>query len=261
MTPLPTLSPTSSAQDFVAGLSFLPRALSLLVRTPSLRGWTALCAAVTATVLIGSAWWLWPKTQAWAHDWVTGDAWYWQALAASLGVVLFVASWALSALTLPNLVLAPLQDPLSEATEAALGDFTAPSFSLSRTLRGVALGLSHTLLRVALMSLGLVVLFPLNLIPGVGSVLWWLGSTTWGSFWLSCEHLSGPMARHLRPFGEVLRALAARKRLALGFGLSLSVVLWLPVLNFFLLPLAIVGGTLLYRALLKAQLLAPSKDG
>lgn len=259
MTPLPTLTPTSSAHDFVAGLSLLPRSLGLLLRTPALRGWTALCAAVTAGVLVGSAWWLWPHAQTWAHGWVSGDAWYWRALAASLGVVLFVATWALCALTLPNLVLAPLQDPLSEATEAALGDFTAPPFSVGRTARGVALGLSHTLLRVLLMSLGLLVLFPLNLIPGVGSVLWWVGSTTWGSFWLACEHLSGPMARHLRPFGEVLRALAGRKRLALGFGLSLSVVLWLPVLNFFLLPLAIVGGTLLYRALLKAQVLPPSK--
>lgn len=260
MTPLPDLSPTSSTSDLVAGFSLLPRALVFLVRTPALRAWTALSALVTAAVLVGAAAWLWPHSQTWAHGWVTGDAWYWRALAASLGLLLFVATWAVSALTVPNLVLAPLQDPLSEAAERALGDFEPPPFSAGRAARGVLLGLSHTALRVALMTLGLVVLFPLNLVPGVGAVAWWLGSTVWSGFWLACEHLSGPMARHLRPFGEVLRALWGRKRLALGFGLSLSVVLWLPVVNFFLLPLAVVGGTLLYRALLKAGALPASKE-
>ena len=33
------------------------------------------------------------------------------------------------------------------------------------------------------------------------------------------------------------------------FGAALYVLLWIPVLDFFLIPLAIVGGTLLYRGL------------
>jgi CysZ protein len=60
------------------------------------------------------------------------------------------------------------------------------------------------------------------------------------------------MARHLYPFGQVLAALRRRLTLALGFGAALYVMLWVPVLNFFLMPVAVVAGTLLYRALRQA---------
>jgi CysZ protein len=47
----------------------------------------------------------------------------------------------------------------------------------------------------------------------------------------------------------VVTALRARLALALGFGGCLSLILWVPLLNFFLMPLAVVAGTLLFRGL------------
>jgi CysZ protein len=47
----------------------------------------------------------------------------------------------------------------------------------------------------------------------------------------------------------VLKAMRARPFLAMGMGATLYVVLWVPVLNCFLVPLAVVAGTLLYRSL------------
>ena len=40
--------------------------------------------------------------------------------------------------------------------------------------------------------------------------------------------------------------LAGRTALALGFGLVITVLLWVPLLNLFLVPLAVCAGTLLY---------------
>jgi CysZ protein len=100
-----------------------------------------------------------------------------------------------------------------------------------------------------MMGLGYLVLLPLNLIPAAGSAAWLFASTVWAAFWLTVEHLSNPMARHLTPFRQVLRVATGRLALSLGFGLSLWIVLWVPVVNCLVMPLAVVSGTLLFRGL------------
>src|SRR6266851_5674448 len=69
--------------------------------------------------------------------------------------------------------------------------------------------------------------------------------------------LDAPMARHLYPFRDVQGVIADRFRLCLGFGAAVFVILWIPVVNLFLIPLASVGGTLLYRGLRASGNLAP----
>jgi CysZ protein len=217
-----------------------------------------LCALVTAITLAGTAWGSWSLGQGLAERWIGADGGWQHAASIGLGVLLFAIFFAVGALTLPNLILAPLQDPLSEATEVKLGNFTAPPFSIGHTLTGIFTSVRHTLARLALMTLGYVVLFPLNLIPVAGSALYVVLSSLWAMFWLSVEHLSNPMARHLRPFRQVLGVMRKRIALSLGFGAALYVLLWVPVLNCFLMPIAVVAGTLLYRSLAAVNAFPPS---
>ncbi|MEW6430544.1 MAG: EI24 domain-containing protein [Myxococcota bacterium] len=257
--PIPSLATASRPGDLFTGLSLPLRAFGLIVRTPRLLAWSSLAALVTAATLTGLALLLWPASQSLA-DRLVGHAAAWQRVTSSgLGVLVFALAFVVSALTVPNLVLAPLQDPLSEATETRCGDFDAPPFSLRGLVRGTVESLSHTLLRVGFMTLGFVVLWPLNLVPVAGNVVWVVVSSAWSMFWLAVEHLSNPMARHLRPFGQVVTALRRRLPLALGFGAALWVILWVPVLNCFLMPVAVVAGTLLYRGLLAAGALPPTR--
>jgi CysZ protein len=246
--PIPSLATASRPGDLFTGLSLPLRAFGLIVRTPRLLAWSSLAALVTAATLTGLALLLWPASQSLA-DRLVGHAAAWQRVTSSgLGVLVFALAFVVSALTVPNLVLAPLQDPLSEATETRCGDFDAPPFSLRGLVRGTVESLSHTLLRVGFMTLGFVVLWPLNLVPVAGNVVWVVVSSAWSMFWLAVEHLSNPMARHLRPFGQVVTALRRRLPLALGFGAALWVILWVPVLNCFL-----------YRGLLAAGALPPTR--
>lgn len=256
--PIPQIPHASSTSDVLRGLSLPLRAFVLIVRTPKLLGLSLACAAVTGLTLVGVGAGAWSLGQSLAARLVTGDSGWQHAASIGLGVVLFLVLFAIGALTAPNLLLAPLQDPLSEATEARCGDFTSPPFSLGATVRGTLESLSHTLLRFAFMAAGFVLLFPLNLVPVAGSVLYLVLSSTWSMFWIAVEHLSNPMARHLRPFGQVVTALRRRLPLALGVGAALYVMLWVPVLNFFLMPVAVVAGTLLYRALRQVNALPES---
>lgn len=238
-----------SAADVFQGLGLLPRAFALTFRRPRVLLLSLLCGAVTALCLGLSAYFLVGPARALA-EWIVGDGPGWRGwLGAGLAVLLYLAMLIAAALTLPAAVLAPLQDPLSEAVEEALGGYTAPPFSLPRALKGIGLSLSHTALRLALQLLGYAVLFPLNFVPVAGSVLWAGAAGVWTMWWLSAEYLSGPMARHLYPFGQVLRAMRRRKALALGFGAGLHLLLFVPVVNFFLVPLAVVGATLFFRRL------------
>ncbi|MFZ5443616.1 MAG: EI24 domain-containing protein [Myxococcota bacterium] len=255
--PIPELPSTSAPGDALRGLLLPFRAFGLIIRTPKLLGLSLLCAAVTGLTLLGVGVGAWRLGHWLAEKLISGDGWQ-HAASLGLGVVFFIVLFAVGALTAPNLLLAPLQDPLSEATEVRCGNFTPAPFSLGGTVRGTLESLSHTLLRLAFMTAGLVVLFPLNLIPAVGSVAYLVLSSVWSMFWLAVEHLSNPMARHLRPFRQVVAALRRRLPLALGVGAALSVMLWVPVLNFFLMPVAVVAGTLLYRALEQVNALPES---
>lgn len=256
--PLPRLPAASSSSDFFRGLFIPLHALALILRVPKLLLLSLLCAAVTSLALIGVGVASWSLGQQAASE-LVGAAEGWQHVASvGLGVVFFIVLFILGALSVPSALLSPLQDPLSETTEARCSAYVPAPFSLNAVLRGTLQSLLHTLLRLGLMVLGLLVLFPLNLIPGAGSVLWIALSSVWSAFWIAAEQLSNPMARHLRPFRHVVRALRARLSLALGFGTALYALLWLPVLNCFLMPVATVAGTVLYLLLQEAGALPES---
>ncbi len=211
---------------------------------------SVLCGLVTLASLIAMAVLLWPVAQQLARVVVAnGEGMGVRGLRLGLGVLSYVVLLAIGALTVPNLVLAPLTDPLSEATEAVVGEYTAPPFRLRLFLRGLLFSLTHTLLRLFLTILGWMLLYPLHLVPLVGALAFFVLSSLWSMFCLAVEHLSTPMVRHFQPVSRAVTVLSRRPALALGFGAALSITLFVPILNFFLLPVAIVGGTLLFAGL------------
>lgn len=251
-TPIPLLPTESAPGDLLRGLGLPLRAFALIAATPKLRNLSLACAVVTALsfvfVVAGSL-----RLADWGAGAIITDATgWWAAASVALEVILFFLLFAVGASTVPDLLLAPLQDPLSEATEERCGDYQSPAFSVGELVRGTTASLRQTLLRLTLMALGFVVLFPLNFVPVVGSVAWAVLSSVWSMFWLSVEQLSGPMARHGRPFRQVFGVLRKRLPLALGFGAALWLLLWVPGLNFFLMPVTVVAGTLLFRGLKQA---------
>jgi len=161
----------------------------------------------------------------------------------------FVVLLAIGANTLPLLLATPLQDPISEATEEACGDFTPPAFSTAAFIRNSAVAFVHTLARITFLLVGHLVLLSIHLLPVIGGLLWSVVANAWTAGWLAGAYLDAPMARHLYSFRDVQGVIGDRLRLCFGFGAAVFVILWVPVVNLFLIPLASVGGTLLYRGL------------
>lgn len=246
----PSIGHTNRASDFFVGLSLPFRAIGLVFRNGRLFLLSSLAALVTFVALVGLIVFAGAYTDELVRRFVFApDTWYGQVGFWLLVVLTFIVLVLVGLNTVPLLLLAPLQDPIGEATEEALGDFKAQGFSVVGIARGTWVSLWHTAARVGSLLAGHAVLFGLNVIPVVGSVAWTVTSIAWTMLWLAVEYLDAPMARHFYPFGAVRKAVLSRLPLSMGFGAALYLILWVPVLNLFLIPTAIVAGTLLFRSL------------
>ncbi|MFN0062005.1 MAG: EI24 domain-containing protein [Myxococcaceae bacterium] len=250
---MPTPGFLASRADLWRGWGFVFRAISVIRRDRPLRRLALLASALTflilAALLTGSI----PASRAvieslWSKPANGFLAFGWHAVRA----VTFLLFFGVTAQTLPLLLLAPLHDALSEATERAVG---RPIAVRQTWLRGAMTALAHTALRIATYLFGLLALLPVVFIPFAGAALWGVLGLLWTFAWLSAEYVDIPLTRHGHPAQRIRQLLRTRPWLCMSFGSAVYVLLWLPLLNLFLVPLAVVGGTLLY-----VETLAPGAD-
>ncbi len=95
--------------------------------------------------------------------------------------------------------------------------------------------------------------FLLTLIPVVNAAapaIWLL----FGAWTMAVQFCDYPVENREQPFKNTVDRLGSNRAAALGFGLCTAGVLAIPLLNFLLIPVAVCGGTLLYRQLGDRQL-------
>jgi len=82
----------------------------------------------------------------------------------------------------------------------------------------------------------------LSFIPGVGAVAWLL----LGAWMMSIQFVDYPMDNHRMSFAQVKAAVRSRRLSSMGFGGLVALCAGIPILNFFVVPAAVVGATLLW---------------
>lgn len=94
----------------------------------------------------------------------------------------------------------------------------------------------------------LLLVFLITLIPviNLAAPLIWL---LFGAWTMAVQFVDYPTENRQRPFQETLAKLKANRMAALAFGLLATGALMIPFLNFLLIPVAVAGGTVLWRAL------------
>ena len=252
----PQLPPRGGALDLLRGATYPFRAASLVLRVPRLRRLATLCAGLTLLIFAVWGWALWeflPRLLGgvWPHP-EGAVGWLWELTLVVSGLL----AWLVGAATLPLLALAPLEDTLVAATESAVGAPPAPPSGIAGAARQAVSALARTTLRVIVLLVGQALLLVLQLLFPAGAPVWAAAGVVWTALFACAEYLDPPVARRGGSFAEVRRVLGRRSALALGFGMSVTVLLWVPLLNLFLLPLAVVAGTLLHRSLVSAGTLS-----
>ena len=219
------------------------RALWPLVLVPALINIVLFAGALWfvlggADDLLGT-WWAKPALETWI-DWLWRGLWY---VAWLVALVLGVVLAYVGVLLVGGIVASPFNDALSERTETALtgrAEVPQPGETfLGGVLRSVGSAIAITAIYGVLV--GPVLL--LNLVPVLGSVAATILGVLLGGFFVALEYADTVFGRYGLSLGEKFRLLRADKALAFGFGLGASLLLMIPLLNFLVIPIAVVGGT------------------
>jgi CysZ protein len=107
--------------------------------------------------------------------------------------------------------------------------------------RGILRELTKLLYYVPMAAFVLVVSF----IPGINTVapaLWLL----LGAWMMSIQFVDYPMDNHQLSFADVKEAVRSRRLSSMGFGGLVALCTAIPIVNFFVVPAAVVGATLLW---------------
>ena len=152
---------------------------------------------------------------------------------------------------LSSLVALPFNERLSEHVEIdALGD-TSESITVGRVVGDIWLSLSHSiaagLVWIAMMLFALLV----NLIPVVGPIVYIVLAWAITATFLAREVIDSSLSRHRLSFREKVTVVRKHYAVLLGLGGAVAMVLWVPLFNFIMMPISVVGGTLFYCDLVR----------
>jgi CysZ protein len=244
-----TLAEGTALQRFGAGFAAPWHGAGFLIRRPNLWPWMIVPVVLLTIGLVAAAWvawWLAPVLIGGIWPRPTGGAYnLWRALVIVLGFLVFgvaaIVAWALS-----TVLATPFYDQMAERVEREVLGLPESPFDWRVALGDAWQSIVHTLLATALYVAISAVLFLLGLVPVVGSVLAPIGEIVLTTTFLARELLDMPLARRRVSFGAKLRYLWRHFALFEGLGASSALLLWIPLLNFVSMPIAVVGATLLY---------------
>jgi len=240
-------------QRFRRGLGFIPRGAGFLIRRPRLFPWVIGPALLTLAMVV----WAWFASWSWT-PWLLGLLWprpvapgFIQYLWNGTAFFLIIWGFATAAILIFGLLGAfgaPFYDRLSMAVEHEINP-SAPALTWQEEFRAVALSVGHASMAVVLWIVALGALVLLSVIPVLGTLLEMAASLTVTAFFMARAMLDGPMSRRGYSFRDKVGFIRERPLMMFGFGLGATALLIIPFVNVFTIPIAIVGGTLLFDAL------------
>ncbi|MDH3454830.1 MAG: EI24 domain-containing protein [Desulfuromonadales bacterium] len=179
-----------------------------------------------------------------------GEAWYWSVLYWFLWVVAVLLTAVLvffSFTVVGNLLASPFNDLLSERTEEALsGKVNDEVFAFGRFFRDALQTVLMEAKKMWVFVVVMVLILPLNLLPGIGNSIYTLLAVSLTLFFLCFEYLSFVLVRKHQFFREQKRYIFARKFLMLGFSCGVMTLLAIPFFQLLCIPLAVIGATRLW---------------
>jgi len=231
--------------DIATGTRALARAFNLL-RQPGVRPYVIIPLLVNILLFGALIWYgysLFTPFVAWLMSFVPGfldfvETLLWLFFGVLAAVTLFFAFTPVA-----NIVAAPFNALMSEKIEAQLTG--RPLTSDISFMRMAIDAIGSQLRKLAYIVLWALALFLVSLIPVINfiaPVLW----VIFGSWLLSLEYFDYPMGNHDLVFAEQKRRLAERRGLSLGFGGGVMIMTSIPIVNFFAMPVAVAGATLLW---------------
>ncbi|MEM9058634.1 MAG: sulfate transporter CysZ [Pseudomonadota bacterium] len=231
--------------ELLRGASYLPRALRLLP-SPRLAGFVLVPLLVNVALFAGAVWWLYAQAGAWSEALgATLPGWL-QWLTALLVPVLLLLAGVATLFTftmVANFIGAPFNGVLAERVMQLQGH-EVPALTRRSWWAEALLALSgevRKLLWFVALALPFVLLFFVPVLNAAAPFAW-LAFTAW---MLAAEYVDYPLGAFGLGFVDQRRWLSVRRPVALGFGAATLAMTMIPVVNFLVMPTAVIGATLL----------------
>ena len=239
---------SSSAVVPRSGLYYFSQGWKLITQ-PGIRRFVILPLLVNILLMGGAFWWLFTQLGNWvpalmSHvpDWLQWLSYLlWPIVTIS---VLLVFGYLFS--TIANWIAAPFNGLLAEQLEARLTGATPPDTGILGIMKDVPRIMKREWQKLAWYLPRAFVLLILYFIPGIGQtvapVLWFLFS----AWMLAIQYCDYPFDNHKVPFKEMRVALRTHKVTNMQFGALTSLFTVIPVLNLFIMPVAVCGATAMW---------------
>ncbi len=196
--------------------------------------------------------WLLPNENA-LSDWPEWIAWLASIILSAIKVLLYILFAALSLIAtsfsytiFANLVASPFNGRLSEKTEEVYYSEKPVIDNETSLFKDIPSAIFHEVRKILYFLLLLIPLVIISIIPVLNIIaapLWFI----FGAWVLAVEYCDFPAGNHKINFKELKNKLADKRALSLGFGAAASVLTMIPILNFFVMPAAVIGATLLWK--------------
>jgi len=136
-----------------------------------------------------------------------------------------------------SLISSPLNDLLAEKTEVTLEVRNVAPWNAGRFLRTLWIDLRKTLIAFLAWAV-----FSLGMFIPVANAIFFCGLALLNTF----TYITYPQSRREQGLRQSLEWIREHPWKSLGFGLTTSLLLSIPLVNLIALPVSVVGGTLLY---------------
>lgn len=234
-------------KDSVTGVGCLMEGWRL-IRRPGLRRYVAVPLAINtvlfaAAIALSAVWFdelinhLLHYLPTWL-DWLRYLLWPLFAVGALIGVFYTFSLVA-------NIIAAPFNGLLAEAVERLLTDAAPVEGGWLALLKDVLPSLMSQVRKLGYFVLWAIPLAILSFVPVINLAapfLWALFS----AWMLALEYADYPMANHGLQFVAQRERLRRRRLLALGFGGATLGLTLIPIVNFFAMPAAVAGATVMW---------------
>ena len=164
--------------------------------------------------------------------------------------LLFITSFLLigfyAALILANLIAAPFNGMLSAAVEKYLTPaMPNPSINWLDTVKEILPAFVAEIRKTVYFCLRALPLLILFVIPGLNIIapLFWI---IFGAWLLALEYTDYPMSNHGILFDDLRIKLKEKRLVAISFGCTVMFLTIIPIVNFFAMPIAVAGATVMY---------------
>tara|TARA_B110000285_G_scaffold203002_1_gene238754 strand:+ start:1937 stop:2677 length:741 start_codon:yes stop_codon:yes gene_type:complete len=178
---------------------------------------------------------------AWLPEWMSGiTSFLWFLFVIFFGMAVFFSFNLLA-----NFIAAPLNGLLAEKVQLHLIGQDLGAANLGSIVTSIPRSVGREISKLTYYLPRIVLLLVLTLIPGLNVVAPWLW-ILFSAWMMAIQYVDYPMDNNGVSFQKMKRGLSQQRLLHLGFGGGVSLLLMVPVVNFFAMPIAVAGATALY---------------